>query len=72
MTIEKKYHAMSGYRDFAFIKDLTGDEVRDTDVTVVIGEGGFPPLHIRLDTVEVAYIIKGFNWSEKINKGGNK
>ena len=63
MSIEKRYNTMSGYKDFSFIKDLTGDEIKDTDVTLVIRENGYSPLHIRLDTTEVAYIIKGFNWS---------
>jgi hypothetical protein len=59
----------SGYKEISFIKTLTDDgDDYDLDVTLVIKESGHHPLHIRLSPDEVTRIIKGFNWSKKINK----
>lgn len=70
MSDEVKFNRMgAGYKDISFIKTLTEDnDEYDSAITLVIKENGCNPLHIRLSPDEVARIIKGFNWSKKINK----
>ena len=69
MSEEKKFVYLNGYKDITFKKHFYNDTDEDSTLTMIIKESGFLPIHIDLSTVEVADIIKGFNWSKRINKG---
>ena len=69
MSEEKKFVALNGYKDITFKKHFVNDAEEDSTLTMIIKEGGFLPIHIDLSPDDVANIIKGFNWSKKINKG---